>query len=65
LLPPEEGKARLLATPEPRFCSLANTVHGGWIMTMLDTVMALAAQSSLIFLKDIGRPGWKDSERRA
>jgi uncharacterized protein (TIGR00369 family) len=25
---------------------LTNTVHGGWIMTMLDTVMALAAQTT-------------------
>jgi uncharacterized protein (TIGR00369 family) len=47
LLPPEEGKVRLLATPEPRFCNLTNTVHGGWIMTMLDTSMALAAQTTL------------------
>jgi hypothetical protein len=47
LLPPEEGKVRLLATPEPRFCNLTNTVHGGWIMTMLDTAMALAAQTTL------------------
>jgi uncharacterized protein (TIGR00369 family) len=47
LLPPEKGKARLLATPEPRFCNLTNTVHGGWIMTMLDTAMALAAQTTL------------------
>jgi uncharacterized protein (TIGR00369 family) len=47
LLPPEEGRIRLLATPEPRFCNLTNTVHGGWIMTMLDTVMALAAQTTL------------------
>jgi len=47
LLPPEEGKVRLLATPELRFCNLTNTVHGGWIMTMLDTVMALAAQTTL------------------
>jgi uncharacterized protein (TIGR00369 family) len=47
LLPPEEGKVRLLATPEPRLCNLTNTVHGGWIMTMLDTVMALAAQTTL------------------
>ncbi len=45
LLPPEEGKVGLLATPEPRFSNLTNTVHGGWIMTMLDTVMALAAQT--------------------
>ena len=47
LLPPEEGKVGLLATPEPRFCNLTNSVHGGWIMTMLDTAMALAAQATL------------------
>jgi uncharacterized protein (TIGR00369 family) len=47
LLPPEEGRAELRATPEPRFCNLTNTVHGGWIMTMLDTAMALAAQTTL------------------
>jgi uncharacterized protein (TIGR00369 family) len=47
LLPSEEGKVRLLATPEPRFCNLTNTVHGGWIMTMLDTAMAFAAQTTL------------------
>jgi uncharacterized protein (TIGR00369 family) len=47
LLPPEEGKVGLLATPEPRFCNLTNTVHGGWSMTMLDTAMALAAQTTL------------------
>lgn len=47
LLPPEEGKVELLAVPEPRFFNLTNTVHGGWIMTMLDTVMALAAQTTL------------------
>jgi acyl-coenzyme A thioesterase PaaI-like protein len=35
LLPPEEGKVGLLATPEPRFCNLTTTVHGGWLMTML------------------------------
>jgi acyl-coenzyme A thioesterase PaaI-like protein len=47
LLPPEEGKVGLLATPEPRFCNLTNTVHGGWIMPMVDTAMALAAQTRL------------------
>jgi uncharacterized protein (TIGR00369 family) len=47
LLPPEEGKVRLVATPEARFCNLTNTVHGGWIMTMLDTAMSLAAQTTL------------------
>jgi uncharacterized protein (TIGR00369 family) len=47
LLAPEEGKVELMATPEPRFCNLTNTVHGGWIMTMLDTAMSLAAQTTL------------------
>lgn len=47
LLPPEEGKVGLVAIPEPRFCNLTNTVHGGWIMTMLDTAMSLAAQTTL------------------
>jgi uncharacterized protein (TIGR00369 family) len=47
LLPPEEGRVELRAVPEPRFCNLTNTVHGGWIMTMLDTAMALAAQTTL------------------
>ena len=47
LLPPEEGKVGLLAIPEPRFCNLTNTIHGGWIMTMLDAAMALAAQTTL------------------
>ena len=47
LLPPEKGMVELLATPKPRFCNLTNTVHGGWIMTMLDTAMALAAQTTL------------------
>jgi len=47
LLPPEEGKVRLVATPEARFYNLTNTIHGGWIMTMLDTAMSLAAQTTL------------------
>lgn len=47
LLPPEQGKVGLLATPEARFCNLTNTVHGGWTMTMLDTAMSLAAEMTL------------------
>ena len=47
LLLPEEGKVRLVATPDARFCNLTNTIHGGWIMTMLDTAMSLAAQTTL------------------
>lgn len=47
LLPPEEGKVGLRAIPESHFYNLTNTVHGGWIMTMLDTAMSLAAQTTL------------------
>ena len=47
LLPPEDGKVRLLATPELRFLNPGGTVHGGWIMTMLDSAMALAAMTTL------------------
>jgi uncharacterized protein (TIGR00369 family) len=47
LLLPEEGKAKLLATPEPRFLNLTNAVHGGWIITMLNTAMSLAAHAQL------------------
>jgi uncharacterized protein (TIGR00369 family) len=47
LLPPEVGKVELRTVPEPHFRNLTNTIHGGWIMTMLDTAMALAAQTTL------------------
>ncbi|MDD7973468.1 PaaI family thioesterase [Roseinatronobacter alkalisoli] len=47
VLAPQEGKVALLANPEPRFANLMNTMHGGWIMTLLDTAMALAAQTTL------------------
>jgi uncharacterized protein (TIGR00369 family) len=47
LLPPENGKVRLMATPEPRFLNPTKTIHGGWIMTMLDSAMALAAMTTL------------------
>lgn len=47
LLPPEEGNAELRAKPEQRFLNTMGTVHGGWIMTMLDTSMALAAHTTL------------------
>lgn len=47
VLPPEEGMVRLMATPEPRFLNPANTIHGGWTMTMLDSAMALAAMTTL------------------
>ncbi|MEF0943517.1 PaaI family thioesterase [Rhizobium sp. BR 362] len=47
LLPPGDGHVELLAKPEARFLNMMNTVHGGWIMTMLDTSMSLAAQTML------------------
>lgn len=48
LLPPGDGHVELLAKPEARFLNMMNTVHGGWIMTMLDTSMSLAAQTTLM-----------------
>ncbi|TWB53108.1 uncharacterized protein (TIGR00369 family) [Rhizobium sp. ERR 922] len=48
LLPPDEGYVELRATPEARFLNMMNTVHGGWIMTLLDTSMSLAAQTTLM-----------------
>lgn len=47
LLPPSPGQVSLLALPEPRFMNLTQTMHGGWSMTLLDTAMALAAQTTL------------------
>ncbi|TGN61983.1 PaaI family thioesterase [Paracoccus liaowanqingii] len=47
LLRPEEGFVTLVALPEIRFSNPMMTMHGGWIMTMLDTAMALAAQTLL------------------
>lgn len=47
LLPPSAGQVTLLAQPERRFMNLTQTMHGGWSMTLLDTAMALAAQTML------------------
>jgi uncharacterized protein (TIGR00369 family) len=47
LLPPERGRVTLRALPEPRFFNLTRSMHGGWIMTLLDTVMALSAHTLL------------------
>lgn len=47
LLRPQEGRVTLVAVPEARFLNPMMTIHGGWIMTMLDTAMALAAQTML------------------
>lgn len=47
LRPPALGQITLIANPTDDFHNLIGTVHGGWIMTMLDTAMALAAQTTL------------------
>jgi uncharacterized protein (TIGR00369 family) len=47
LLPPEPGRIELRATPDERVLNLTMTVHAGWIMTMLDTAMWLAAFTTL------------------
>jgi uncharacterized protein (TIGR00369 family) len=47
LLRPEPGKIELEASPDERVLNLTNTVHGGWIMMMLDTAMSLAALTTL------------------
>ena len=43
----EEGQVEFRGRPEPRFANPMGTTHGGWIMTMLDTAMAVAAQTTL------------------
>ena len=49
LSPCYRRRARSGSWPPPRraFCNLTNTFHGGWIMTMLDTAVSLAAQTTL------------------
>jgi uncharacterized protein (TIGR00369 family) len=47
LLPPRHGRIELTATPDERIMNLTKTVHAGWIMTMLDTAMSLAALTTL------------------
>lgn len=47
LLPPAPGRIELNATPDERVLNLTKTVHAGWIMTMLDTAMWLAAFTTL------------------
>src|SRR3546814_14873866 len=36
-----------MATPEERFLSPGGIVHGGWVMTVLDSAMGLAAVTML------------------
>ncbi len=47
LLPPDKGTVELQATLDERAQNLMKTAHGGWIMTMMDTAMALAAHTTL------------------
>lgn len=47
LLPPGQGNVELRTTPDDRALNLMMTAHGGWIMTMMDTAMALAAHTTL------------------
>lgn len=42
-----EGSVEFRATPEARFYNPMGTVHGGWMMTMLDTAMGVAALTTL------------------
>ncbi len=47
LLPPSVGRVELRAVPDTRFLNPMGTVHGGWALTMLDSAMALSAQTTL------------------
>lgn len=42
-----KGTAEFVACPEERFSNPFGTMHGGWVSTLLDTVMGIAAQSTL------------------
>ncbi len=41
------GEAEFRASPEERFANPMGTTHGGWALTQLDTVMAIAACTTL------------------
>lgn len=42
-----EGSVVIQASPQKQFYNMHGSIHGGWIMTMLDTSMALAALTTL------------------
>lgn len=42
-----EGEVKLKAEPEARFHNPMGIVHGGWLMTLLDSAMGLAALTTL------------------
>lgn len=41
------GQIGMTAIPATQFYNMHGTIHGGWVMTMLDTSMALAALTTL------------------
>lgn len=43
----ERGHVEIFARPEKRFYNPMNIVHGGWMMTMLDTAMGITALTTL------------------
>lgn len=43
----ESGYVEIFAQPEERFYNPMNIVHGGWMMTMLDTAMGITALTTL------------------
>ncbi|WP_408595096.1 PaaI family thioesterase (plasmid) [Paracoccus marcusii] len=47
LLPPERGIVTLTAIPEARFHNPMGFVHGGWLLTLLDSAMGLAGLTCL------------------
>ncbi len=47
LLPPSVGEVKLRAMPEARFHNPMGIVHGGWLMTLLDSAMGLAGLTTL------------------
>ncbi len=47
LLRPVAGEVQLRAIPEARFHNPMGIVHGGWLMTLLDSVMGLAGLTTL------------------
>ncbi len=47
LLPPIHGQVQLRAMPEARFHNPMGILHGGWLMTLLDSAMGLAGLSTL------------------
>jgi acyl-coenzyme A thioesterase PaaI-like protein len=45
LLSPSVGRVEFRAVPETRLLNLMGTVHGGWTMTMLDSMQPVAKRA--------------------